>query len=61
MACFKLSLILFAGSLLFIINPNLYWADPVCALVLSFFIGKEGVETFNASRKEDFTGGCGCN
>jgi divalent metal cation (Fe/Co/Zn/Cd) transporter len=60
LACFKLSVILFAGSLLFIVSPSLWWADSVAALALSLFIGQEGLETVKAARHADFSGGCGC-
>ncbi|MDH5543528.1 MAG: cation transporter [Nitrospinota bacterium] len=60
MACIKLSVILFAGSLLYLVVPELWWADSVAGLVLSLLIGKEGWDTFQAARSPEFSGGCGC-
>lgn len=61
LACIQLSAVLFAGSILFMLVPSLWWADSVAAIVLSGFIAKEGWETVQAARSEDFAGGgCGC-
>jgi len=60
LACIQLSFILFFGSILFLVFPSLWWADGVASLALSYFIGREGVETFRASFSTDFEGGCGC-
>lgn len=60
-ACIQLSVVLFAGSLLFLLIPSLWWADAVAALGLSILIAREGVETVRAARKEEFEGGCGCS
>jgi divalent metal cation (Fe/Co/Zn/Cd) transporter len=61
LACIKLSAVLFVGSLLFLVAPALWWSDAVAALVLAFFIGREGWEGIEAARKPDFDGGCGCS
>lgn len=61
LACIKLSVILFGGSLVFWIAPNLWWADAAAGLLLSFLIAKEGFETISAARKPEFSGGCGCS
>lgn len=53
LACIKLSIILLAGSAVFLFFPSLWWADSVAALILSFFFAKEGHETIR--------GGCGCS
>jgi divalent metal cation (Fe/Co/Zn/Cd) transporter len=60
LACMKLSAVLFAGSLLFLLLPRLSWADASAAIVLAFFIGHEGWEMLRAARRADFSGGCGC-
>ncbi|HAR44191.1 MAG TPA: heavy metal transporter [Bdellovibrionales bacterium] len=60
LACIKLSGVLLSGSLVFIIAPSLWWADSVAALVIAFFIGKQGFETTRAALKPEFSGGCGC-
>ncbi len=60
-ACIKLSVILLLGSLLFLLFPSLWWADSVAAVLLSFLIGKEGWETYQAANRPDFAGGCGCH
>lgn len=59
-ACIQLSVVLFAGSLVFLLAPELWWADAVAALGLSIFVAKEGWETIKAARSEDFEGRCGC-
>lgn len=60
LACIQLSLVLFAGSLLFLLAPALWWVDAVAALALAALIGKEGVGMIRAARSAAFTGGCGC-
>lgn len=60
-ACIKLSVVLLLGSLLFFLFPSLWWADSVAAGLLSFLIGKEGWETYQAAHRPDFAGGCGCH
>ncbi len=61
LACIQLSGILFAGSLLFLTAPALWWVDSAAALALSLFIAKEGWEMRSAAAREDFDGGCGCH
>ena len=61
LACIKLSGVLFAGSLVYLIFPQLWWADSIAAVVISIYILKEGQETISATRKADFDGGCGCH
>jgi len=60
MACIKLSAVLFAGSVLYLLFPALWWADSVAAATLAVLIGNEGWETIEAARSPDFSGGCGC-
>jgi divalent metal cation (Fe/Co/Zn/Cd) transporter len=59
-ACLELSAVLFAGSLLFLVAPALWWADGLAALVLAGFIAREGWGGWKAAQKADFSGGCGC-
>ncbi len=59
--CLMLSIVLLAGSLLDMALPTLWWADGVAALVLAVLIGREGIQTVQAARRPDFTGGCGCH
>ena len=61
LACIQLSVILFAGSLLFIAAPSLGWVDSAAALALAIFIAKEGWGMRSAAAREDFDGGCGCH
>ena len=62
LACIQLSVVLFIGSLLFLMLPALWWMDSAAAIVLAVFIAKEGWETVRAARSEDFEGGgCGCD
>ena len=59
-ACIQLSGVLFAGSVVFLVAPWLWWADAAAALGLALLIGREGLEGWRAARKPDFEGGCGC-
>lgn len=61
LACIQLSAVLFAGSLLYLVHPSLWWADAAAALLLSAFIAREGWSTRHAAAREDFAGGCGCH
>jgi divalent metal cation (Fe/Co/Zn/Cd) transporter len=60
LACIQLSMVLFAGSLLFLLAPSLWWVDAAAALGLALLIGREGFNMIRAARSEGFTGGCGC-
>lgn len=60
LACIQLSGVLFAGSLLFLLVPTLWWVDAAAALGLALLIGKEGISMIRAARSPGFTGGCGC-
>lgn len=44
LACIKLSVILFLGSLVFLTAPALWWVDALAKILLSYFIGKEGLK-----------------
>ncbi|MFT7521181.1 MAG: divalent metal cation (Fe/Co/Zn/Cd) transporter, partial [Kiritimatiellia bacterium] len=59
-SCLELSVVLFAGSLLTMALPGLWWLDAVVAMALAAWIAREGVQTVRSSYREDFTGGCGC-
>jgi divalent metal cation (Fe/Co/Zn/Cd) transporter len=59
LACMKLSAVLLAGSLLFLLAPGLWWADATGAIVLAFFIAREGWEMFRAAWRPEFSAGCG--
>ena len=61
LACIKLSVVLFVGSLVFVGFPTLWWADSGAALILAVLIGKEGFETVRAALHPEFSGGCGCH
>lgn len=60
LACIQLSVVLFAGSLLFLLVPTLWWVDAAAALGLALLIGKEGFGMIRAARSASFTGGCSC-
>jgi divalent metal cation (Fe/Co/Zn/Cd) transporter len=60
LACIQLSVVLFTGSLLFLLAPALWWVDAVAALALALLIGREGLGMVRAARSASFTGGCGC-
>lgn len=59
-ACIQLSVVLFAGSLVFLLLPALWWVDAAAALGLALLIGREGYGMIRAAQSKDFTGGCGC-
>ena len=59
-ACIQLSAVLFAGSVVFLLAPSLWWADAAAALGLALLIAREGLEGWKASGRPDFEGGCGC-
>jgi divalent metal cation (Fe/Co/Zn/Cd) transporter len=59
-ACIQLSAVLFAGSVVFLVAPSLWWADAVAALGLAVLIAREGLEGWKATGRPDFEGGCGC-
>jgi divalent metal cation (Fe/Co/Zn/Cd) transporter len=59
-ACIQLSAVLFAGSLIFLVAPALWWADAIAALALALLIAREGLGMVRAARSAGFTGGCGC-
>lgn len=61
LACIQLSLVLFSGSLAFLVFPALWWADGAAALILAAFIAREGLAMIRAARHPDFSGGCGCH
>ena len=60
LACIQLSTVLLAGSLVFMLDPSLWWLDGAAACLLSLLILKEGLEGIRAARSAGFTGGCGC-
>lgn len=59
-ACIQLSIVLFLGSLLFLLAPALWWVDAAAALGLAVLIGREGFGMVRAAKSACFTGGCGC-
>jgi divalent metal cation (Fe/Co/Zn/Cd) transporter len=62
LACIKLSVVLFVGSLVYLLVPSLWWADSAAALGLAVLIAREGKEAIEAARSENFAGGCcGCD
>lgn len=61
LACIKLSGVLLAGSLLYWLVPTLWWVDSAAAIIIGYFILREGTEMIQSSRKKEFKGGCGCH
>ncbi len=61
LACIQLSIVLLAGSLLFLLAPKLWWADAAASLGLALLIAREGWDIRKAAAREDFAGGCGCH
>ncbi|HJW73222.1 MAG TPA: cation transporter [Geothrix sp.] len=60
LACIQLSVVLFLGSLLFLLAPALWWVDAAAAVGLAVLIGKEGLGMIRHASSACFTGGCGC-
>ncbi len=60
LACIKLSVILLLGSGLFFFLPSLWWADSVAALLMSYFIYKEGREIRKSAQDGNGHSCCGC-
>ncbi len=60
LACMKLSSVVLAGSLAFVVLPAAWWADAAAAGVLAGLIAADGWAMVRASRQPDFSGGCGC-
>lgn len=60
LACIQLSVVLFTGSLVFLVFPALWWVDAAAALGLALLIAREGHGMIRAAKSEAFTGGCGC-
>lgn len=58
LACIQLSVVLFVGSVLFQFFPSFWWLDAVAAIVIAYYIFKEGRETYLASKGEDC---CACD
>jgi divalent metal cation (Fe/Co/Zn/Cd) transporter len=61
LACIQLSLVLFVGSLGFLVLPALWWADALAALAIAVLIAKEGLSGIRAALHPEFSGGCGCH
>jgi divalent metal cation (Fe/Co/Zn/Cd) transporter len=61
LACIKLSSVLFIGSGFFLFFPKFWWLDSTAALILAALIIREGWETIQVVRSDEFSGGCGCN
>jgi divalent metal cation (Fe/Co/Zn/Cd) transporter len=61
-ACIQLSVVLFLGSIIYWLNPKIWWADSAAAMLIALFIAHEGWEAIRVAQKEDFSGGCcGCD
>ncbi len=57
-ACMQLSVVLWAGSALYLVAPASWWADAVAAVALGLLVGREGLESWREAREPDFDGGC---
>lgn len=60
LACLQLSVVLFTGSLAYLLAPALWWLDGIAAVCLAGFIGREGLGMVRTARSPHFSGGCGC-
>ncbi|RHZ59919.1 hypothetical protein Glove_360g52 [Diversispora epigaea] len=57
LACIKITGVLFASSLVYMIWENIWWVDSVAALIFSTFFAKEGYVMITWATSESFTGG----
>ena len=58
LACIYLTIMLFAGSLIYKLWQNGWWIDSTMAILLGFFFLHEGWEMIAWARNKDFNGGC---
>lgn len=58
-SCIQLSVVLLAGSLIYLVAPALWWVDSVAALGLAWLVAREGRESIEASKRGE-SGCCGC-
>ncbi|CAH1762139.1 10483_t:CDS:2 [Entrophospora sp. SA101] len=58
LGCIVISLVLFLGSLIYLVWKNLWWIDPSVALILTVLFAKEGIEMIIWAKSKDFNGGC---
>ena len=58
LSCIKLSLVVFFGSGVFWLDPDLWWIDSASAIVIAVFIAAEGMKTVHHACSKDFGGGC---
>ncbi|CAG8440167.1 9544_t:CDS:1 [Ambispora gerdemannii] len=58
LACIKITVVVFLGSILYVIWKDGWWLDSAAALILGLFFVKEGVEMIIWARSKNFSGGC---
>ena len=58
LACIKITLVLFTGSLLYMLWKGGWWLDSAAAIILGILFAKEGVDMILWARSENFSGGC---
>ena len=58
LACIYLTIVLFAGSLVYKLWHGGWWIDSAVAILLGFFFLYEGWEMVAWARHKDFNGGC---
>ncbi len=51
LACIKLSFTLLLGSAIYWMYPALWWVDSLAALILVYFIAREGIQILKTSRQ----------
>ena len=59
-ACARLSLVLLVGSLVYQVEPRVWWIDAAAAMALSMLFVKEGIGMIHSAMSKSFSGGCGC-
>jgi len=58
LSCIKLSVVVFCGSGIFWLDPELWWMDSTTAIIISVLIAAEGVNITRNALSKDFAGGC---
>jgi divalent metal cation (Fe/Co/Zn/Cd) transporter len=58
LSCLKITVVVFASSLLYMVWKGGWWVDSAATLVLGLLFFKEGIDMIISARSKDFNGGC---
>ncbi|KZT54158.1 hypothetical protein CALCODRAFT_416170, partial [Calocera cornea HHB12733] len=58
LSCIQITLVLFAGSLIYRLWEGGWWVDSATSLILGLLFGWEGWKMVRWARDENFDGGC---